>query len=91
MKGDTKPSLCSAGRSPLSTKVKLGDAAGPESLTMRDPVACTLAFGFRTPRSFIFPLLKVRVTFVVFVCGTLIARAFGLAVVAPPLNDQRRA
>ena len=67
LKGDASPSLCSAGRSPLSMKVKLGDAADPESLTMRDPVALTVVFGFRTPLSFIFPLLKVRVTLVVFV------------------------
>jgi len=26
-------------------KVKLGDAADPESLTMRDPVALTVLFG----------------------------------------------
>jgi hypothetical protein len=67
LNGDTNPSLCSAGRSPLSMKVKLGDAADPESLTMRDPLARTVVFGFRTPLSFIFPLLKVRVTLVVFV------------------------
>ena len=48
-------------------KVKLGDAADPESLTMREPLAVTVAFGFRTPLSFIFPLLRVRVTVVVFV------------------------
>ncbi len=90
LKGDTSPSLCSAPNSPLSMKVKLGDDADPESLTMRDPVALTVVFGFRTPLSFIVPLLRVRVTLVVFVRGTLITRALGLADVAPPVNDQSR-
>jgi hypothetical protein len=72
-------------------KVKLGDATDPESLTMRDPVAFTVVFGCRTPLSFIFPSLRVRLTLVVFVCGTLMTRAFGLADVAPPLNDHTRA
>ena len=49
MKGEANPSLCSAGTSPLSMKVKLGDVTDPESLTMRDPVALTVVFGFRTP------------------------------------------
>jgi hypothetical protein len=48
-------------------KVKLGDVTDPESLTMRDPVALTVVFGFRTPLSFSFPLLRVRRTVVVFV------------------------
>jgi hypothetical protein len=48
-------------------KVKLGDATDPESLTMRDPVALTVVFGFLTPLSFILPLLRVRVALVVFV------------------------
>ncbi len=91
MKGDTSPSLCSAGASPLSMKVKLGDAADPESLTMRDPVALTVVFGARTPLSFNVPLLRVRAALAVFVCGTLIARALGRAEVAPPLNDHRSA
>lgn len=72
-------------------KVKLGDAADPESLTMRDPVALTVVFGARTPLSFNIPLLRVRLTLVVFVCGTLMARALGRADVAPLLNDHRRA
>jgi hypothetical protein len=45
-------------------KVKLGDATDPESLTTRDPVAFTVVFGFRTPLSFSFPLLRVRLTVV---------------------------
>jgi len=67
LKGDCNPSLCSAGLSPLSTKVKLGDDADPESLTTRVPVAVTVVFGFRTPLSLIVPLLRVRVAVVVFV------------------------
>jgi hypothetical protein len=48
-------------------KVKLGDAADPESLTIRDPVALTVVFGVRTPLSFNVPLFRLRVTLVVFV------------------------
>ena len=70
MKGDTNLSLCSAGTSPLSMKVKLGDVTDPESLTMRDPVAVTFVFGFRTPLRCIFPLFRVRVTVVFLVGGT---------------------
>jgi hypothetical protein len=69
-KGETKPMWCSALRSPLSMKIKLGADVDPESLTMRDPVAVTFVFGFRTPLRCIFPLFRVRVTVVFLVGGT---------------------
>lgn len=72
-------------------KVKLGDDTGPESLTIRVPVAVTLVFGLRTPVSFILPLVRERVTVAFFVEGTLIRRALGLADVAPLVNDHCRA
>jgi hypothetical protein len=71
-------------------KVRLGDEADPESSTMRVPVAVTVAFGFRTPFSVIVPLLRVIVTVVVFVGGTLIVSALGLADVEFPANDHCR-
>ena len=58
---------------------------------MRDPVALTGPFGFRVPLSFSLPLLRVRLTVVVFVRGTLITRALGFASVEPAANDQFRA
>ena len=90
MKGDTNPSWCSAPDSLVSVKVKLGDEAGPESLTVRVPVAVTVAFGFRTPFSFIVPLLRAIVTVVLLVGGTRIVSALGLADVALPANDHCR-
>ena len=71
-------------------KIKLGADVDPESLTMRDPAALIDVFA-RTPLSLNVPLLRVRLTLVVFVLGTLIPRALGLADVAPPLNDHRSA
>ena len=91
MKGDTSPSLCSAGTNPFSTKIKLGDDGDPDSRTIRLPVAVTFAFGFWIPISFNFPLLKVRVTVAFFVGETLITRAVGFADVEPPANDHCRA
>ena len=89
MKGDTNPSLCSARTSPLSTKIKLGDAADPASRTMRLPVAFTVPLGLCTPLSFIVPFLRVNVT-VVFLVGGTIIWALGLADFALPAKDHDR-
>jgi len=56
---------------------------------MRLPVAFTLALGLCTPLSFIVPFLRVSVTLVLLVGGTII-RAVGLADVALPANDHDR-
>jgi hypothetical protein len=87
LKGDFNPRLCSAAESPLSVKVRLGDAAVPVSCTVRVPVAVTLTFGPRVPLSVIFPSLRESLTLVLCVEGTLIRRALGLADVEPPAND----
>jgi hypothetical protein len=90
LKGETNPSFCSAVDSPVSINVKLGADADPESLTVRVPVAVTSAFGFRTPLSFRTPLLRVMVSVVLFVEGTSMLTALGLATVEPAGNDHRR-
>src|SRR5262249_11636712 len=87
--GDTNPRLCSACDSPFSTNIRLWDEASPESLTIRGPVAVTGACRFLAPCSFSLPLLRVSVTLVVLVRGTLIS-PLGRAVVTPPAKDHCR-
>jgi hypothetical protein len=68
----------------------VGDEAEPESLTLRVPVAVTVALGFRTALTFSTPSLRVIVTVVFFARGTLMLCALGLADFAFPANDHRK-
>jgi hypothetical protein len=70
--------------------VRLGDAAGPDNLTMSVPAAVTVAFPCFVPFSVILPRSREIATVVVFVAGTWMIRALGLADLAPPANDHRR-